>query len=51
MNPCETFPCFCFNGALNAKKAEEQKAKDADAANKKDIEAGEIYIFFLLAQV
>ena len=51
MDPRETFLRFCFNGVLDAKKAEEQKPKDADGANKKDIEASVIYIFFLLAQV
>ena len=51
MDPHETFPRFCFNGVLDAKKAEEQKAKDVDIANKKDIKAGVTYIFFLLAQV
>ena len=51
MDPRETFLRFCFNGVLDAKKAEEQKAKDVDIANKKDIKAGETYIFFLLAQV
>ena len=51
MDPHETFPRFCFNGVLDANKAEEQKAKDADAENKKDIDAGETYIFFFLAQV